>query len=424
MKFESVASAIVATAACACALSAVAAVPVIDTESVSIKQDKGRSIVIEYKMNPASPGDSELAIVTVDVLTNDVSVGGEHLRTLSGDVNRVIQHTGDYKHKILWFPDKEGMPEFTLPAAQVKAQITTWSTSSPPAYWIVDLTHPADRMADRYYPNVGQIPGTVTNYLYKSDRLVLRRVPAKGVTWRQGGSTTYGASTYRYVSFSYDYYMAIYEFTNAQYNRISNGWPAQDENGVAVKWTFTNWRGDPIGTSAYNWPSNGHNSVLSSSLIGKLRSATGGFLFDMPTDAEWEFACRAGSSTKYCNGDTAADLAKVAWYKDNADNVAHEVGLKEPNAWGFYDMHGNIAEYCLDKCSKRTADPVWDPTGPMQDDVDPLRTDGSNRIITVRGGGIWGDYKSWEASDCYSYSVSAWGPTESKCALRVTLPLN
>ena len=102
MKFESVASAIVATAACACALSAVAAVPVIDTEPVSIKQDKGRSIVIEYKMNPASPGDGELAIVTVDVLTNDVSVGGEHLRDIGPLGELTIRIGGIARRDAVW----------------------------------------------------------------------------------------------------------------------------------------------------------------------------------------------------------------------------------------------------------------------------------------------------------------------------------
>ena len=148
-----------------------AAVPVIDTSSVSVQQGPGKTVVIEYTMNPASPGDTEPAIVTVDILTNAVggvaaSVGGEHLTTLSGDVNKVVPHTANFKHKILWEPTKEGFPEFKLPAEQVTAKITLWSTNSPPTYWVLDLTRPTDRTADRYYPEVGQIPLGVTNILY------------------------------------------------------------------------------------------------------------------------------------------------------------------------------------------------------------------------------------------------------------------
>ena len=66
----------------------------------------------------------------------------------------------------------------------------------------------------------------------------------------------------------------------------------------------------------------------------------------------WEFACRVRSSAKYCNGDTLADLEKVAWCKSTAGQKIHEAGMKEPNSWGLYDMHGNVAEWTLDKVTK------------------------------------------------------------------------
>ena len=164
-----------------CASAAFAAVPVIDTSTVSVRQDNGKTVIIEYTLDPASAGDAEPAIITVDILTNAVgeaaaSVGGEHLKTLSGDVNKIIAQG---RHKILWFPAKEGLPEVRIPAAQVTARITAWPTNSPPTYWIIDLTQPADRFADRYYTDVEQIPGTVTNYLYKKDRAVNSMPPEK-----------------------------------------------------------------------------------------------------------------------------------------------------------------------------------------------------------------------------------------------------
>jgi formylglycine-generating enzyme required for sulfatase activity len=87
----------------------------------------------------------------------------------------------------------------------------------------------------------------------------------------------------------------------------------------------------------------------------------------LPTEAEWEFACRAGTRSEYCSGDGLGDLADVGWHNGNSGGALHPVGRKRPNAWGLYDMHGNLWEWCQDwykDCYAEGA--ASDPRGPAE----------------------------------------------------------
>jgi formylglycine-generating enzyme required for sulfatase activity len=114
-------------------------------------------------------------------------------------------------------------------------------------------------------------------------------------------------------------------------------------------------------------------------------SAKTGRYYRLPTEAEWEYACRAGTTTKYSFGDDPAALSDYAWYSENSDGTYHPVGTKKPNPWGLHDMHGNVAEWVLDQY-------LPDAYGPFAGKVamNPLMIPTTLYPRVVRGGG-WDD---------------------------------
>ncbi len=113
-----------------------------------------------------------------------------------------------------------------------------------------------------------------------------------------------------------------------------------------------------------------------------------GAAYRLPTSAEWEYACRAGSRGLYCFGDDASRLGEYAWYKSNSDDRPHRVAAKRPNAWGLFDMHGNAGEWCLDFYHHAKGE---------------FRIRGPGPYRVVRGGGFLDDARACRCADAVGF---------------------
>ena len=118
-----------------------------------------------------------------------------------------------------------------------------------------------------------------------------------------------------------------------------------------------------------------------------------GIFFRLPTEAEWEYACKAGSKSVYPFGDDASALTDYAWFAQNSENRYHKVGLKKPNAWGLYDMLGNVGEWVLDQYQENYYTSLSDST------EDPVRKPASRHPRTVKGGSYRDDAKELRSAN-------------------------
>lgn len=336
---------------------------------VAVSQDAvTRMVKITYTLTAP-------AIVTFDASAGGVSVGDEALANAAGDVYKYVDKVGE-PCVIWWQPARQ-----LEPCAVEKAQITVkaWSLDAPPPYMVVDLDVPN---AVRFYPSEVGLPyGGITNDMYRTTRLLMRRISAAGVTWRMGSPTTQywrtsvDGETAHLVTMARDYYIGVFEFTRYQYGRVNDS--SNPTGMLPQKANMETLRGNGTGC---DWPNDGH-AVASDSFMQALRTRTG-LQFDLPTEAQWEYACRAGSALAlYYSDSDDTELKKIAWCYGNAVGTLQKVGTRMSNAWGIYDMLGNIDELCLDYAADYSSGTQYEgePAGPKT---------GSNGRIS-RGGNSW-----------------------------------
>ena len=200
------------------------------------------------------------------------------------------------------------------------------------------------------------------------------------------------------INLTEGFWMAQYEVTQAEYLEVMGSNPSM-------------FRSDPQQpVEKVNW----HEAVAYcrriTQLAGEENTLPEGFVFRLPTEAEWEYACRGGTLTRYSYGDDLSDseLGQYAWYVENSNSTPHPVGQLKPNPWGLYDMHGNVWEWCHDQ---------WHyayPGGRREDWVAP-----HEGWLRVARGGSW----LYSASHCRSTNRDDYGPNNrcSDIGFRVVL---
>ena len=311
-------------------------------------------------------------VTSLKVTATDRVTGANYVASasaLSGDTG-----LGAATHHLVWDMSADGL---TFKSSNVVFGVSC--EAMPALYCVIDLSAGANASSYPVTYLTEQPSGGFNVDLYKTTKLVLRRIEAGTFIMGEDQSD----ETHR-VTLTNPFFMGIFEVTQRQYELVmgTNTSLVVGAMRPVEKVSYDILRGSSEGA---NWPSS--STVDPTSFMGKIQARTG-LAFDLPTEAQWEYACRAGTTSRFNNGGaTEEDLKLLGRYSGNKSDGKGEysdadttVGSYIPNVWGLYDMHGNVLELCLD----------W--YGELTYGTDPKGASSGTRR-TRRGGG-WS--KSWD----------------------------
>jgi len=351
-------------------LSVSAVEPTITDVTVRQRWPWSRLVDIDYVLTCDTTNRVNVALAAF----NDTTPLSLSTNSLSGDLYGVAQGA----RRIVWDPSKSAYTNDVLPKFRV-----TLSPTIIPSYMIVDLI--SGQVSYRYDWDVWH---DVTNHTeYMTTNLVLRHILPG--TFMMGTPENYlylknaytSPEDYHPVTLTQGFYIGIFEVTQKQWALMMNTWPSYYTNAVSA---------DSRPVELVNYSSirgTSASSVDANSFMGKLHTLAG-VDFELPTEAQWEYACRAGTGTPFCDGvpspndSTVSLLARYRYnstvpgdgtnrYVDATMGTAR-VGSYRANAWGVYDMHGNVWELCRDGLvANLGTDAV----------TDPLSTVSGNKVI-------------------------------------------
>ncbi len=376
-----------------------------ELSDVAITQLSNRLVEVSYTLSGAR------AIVTPVFRVDGEAIDMKDAVTLGGDVRRIVAPGA---RRFVWDPRTDWKGE-ELEAERLSVELRAWSVEAPPPKMVVDLdpfvqSSPSNVL---FYVSEGELPGGVADARYRTTKLLMTLVPARNVRWRMGDGTAAGS---KYVTLSKDFYISAFTFTQGQSltalgtaGNYNTG--HEDSAFCPVEPKYESLRKQTYGKA----------DVPDGCWIKTLRVQTG-LPFDLPSEFQWEYAMRGGAETLTDMNDYGwwgkgatwmwgSCSGNAAWTTCSRDG-AHPVGLKKPNAFGVYDIVGNVREYTrtgyedLDTAEER------DPEGAV--------TDGN--YVVRRSGRHSGDDESCQK---LSYRNKFWYASENNnTGFRLVLPVD